>query len=287
MADEKKAVIDYDSSVEIADGIFWVGFYDTHTGLHCHPYLIVDGDEALVIDGGSRPDFSSVMMKILRSGIAPRQIGALLYQHYDPDLCGSIPNFENIINRKDLKIISAAENLMFIQHYAASCQMLSINAIDYRYTFSSGRALRFIRTPFAHSHGSFVTFDPKSGILFSSDLFGSASTDWELFLELGASCLDCADLSACPEHRKICPIDKIADFHRKIMPSGNALKYAIENILKVPFTMIAPQHGSILKDNPTIGYVVELLSRLNGVGIDGIVGADYVFDFGNLNERFK
>jgi serine phosphatase RsbU (regulator of sigma subunit) len=45
----------YDSAVEIAPGIFWVGFYDAPSGLHCNPYLIVDEDEAVVIDGGSRP----------------------------------------------------------------------------------------------------------------------------------------------------------------------------------------------------------------------------------------
>ena len=45
---------DYENPIEIADGIFWVGFYDRQSGLHCNPYLIIDNDEALVIDGGSR-----------------------------------------------------------------------------------------------------------------------------------------------------------------------------------------------------------------------------------------
>ena len=116
----------YVSSVEIAEGIYWVGFYDTQSGLHCNPYLILDHDEALVIDGGSRPDFASVMMKIMQTGIAPKQIQALVYQHYDPDLCGSIPNFEDIIRREDLKIISAAENLMFIRHYSVASRLVSL-----------------------------------------------------------------------------------------------------------------------------------------------------------------
>jgi flavorubredoxin len=94
----KKDDIDLETSVEIADGVYWVGFYDEQAGLHCNPYLIIDNDEAMVIDGGSRPDFATVMMKILQTGIAPNKIKALLYQHYDPDLCGSIPNFEDIIS---------------------------------------------------------------------------------------------------------------------------------------------------------------------------------------------
>lgn len=103
--------IDYERPVEIADGVYWVGFFDKQTGLHCNPYLIVDGNEAIVIDGGSRPDFATVMMKILQTGISPNQIQGLVYQHYDPDLCGSLPNFEDMIKSEDLQIICPERNL--------------------------------------------------------------------------------------------------------------------------------------------------------------------------------
>ena len=117
---------DYENPIEIAEGVYWIGFYDRQSGLHCNPYLIVDNDEALVIDGGSRPDFPTVMMKILQTGIAPGSIGTMVYQHYDPDLCGSIPNFEGIIKRRDLKILSASDNLMFIRHYSVSSRLVPL-----------------------------------------------------------------------------------------------------------------------------------------------------------------
>ena len=277
--------IDLERSVEIAKGVYWVGFYDEPAGLHCNPYLIVDNDEALVIDGGSRPDFATVMMKILQTGIAPDQINGLLYQHYDPDLCGSIPNFEDIIKRDDLRIISDSANLMFIRHYSVSTQLLPISRINYRYEFSSGRTLQFIRTPYSHSGGSFVTFDPQSGILFSSDLFGSLGLDWELFLKLRPECMGCFHLENCPLKKTICPINDILNFHRSVMPSSKALKYALERVLDVPFTMIAPQHGSIISDPKVIQYVFEQLISLTDVGIDGIIDDDYAFDFGKLKER--
>jgi flavorubredoxin len=107
----------YDRPVEIGPGVFWIGFYDRESGLHCNHYLIVDGDEAVVIDGGSRPDFPVVMMKILQTGVTPSSIKALVYQRYDPDLCGSIPNFVDIVGNKDLVIISDKHNHMFIRHY--------------------------------------------------------------------------------------------------------------------------------------------------------------------------
>ena len=154
--------LDYDQPIEIAEGIHWIGFYDESSGLHCNPYLIVDGDEAVVIDGGSRPDFPTVMMKILQAGISPSSISTLIYQHNDPDLCCSIPNFEDIIDRDDLKLLAEKYNIPFIRHYSVSSPIVPIDTIENQFTFSSGRKLTFIRTPFAHSAGSFVTFDEKT-----------------------------------------------------------------------------------------------------------------------------
>lgn len=285
MFNSQKDDIDLETSVEIADGVYWVGFYDEQSGLHCNPYLIIDNNEAVVIDGGSRPDFATVMMKILQTGITPNQISALLYQHYDPDLCGSIPNFEDIIKRDDLKIISDSANLMFIRHYSVSTRLLPISQINSQFSFSSGRTLQFIKTPYAHSGGSFVTFDPQSGILFSSDLFGSLGIEWELFLRLRPECLGCIHLSNCPAKKAICPINDILNFHKTVMPSAKALKYALEQILSVPFTMIAPQHGSIIDDRKVMRYVFEQLINLTDVGIDGLIDNHYAFNFDKLRER--
>ena len=282
-----KNEFDPEGSVEIAEGVYWVGFYDEQAGLHCNPYLIVDNDEAMVIDGGSRPDFATVMMKILQTGIVPNQIVALLYQHYDPDLCGSIPNFEDIIKRNDLRVISDSENLMFIRHYSVTTPLLPISKLNYQYTFSSGRTLKFVKTPYAHSGGSFVTFDPQSGILFSSDLFGSLGLDWELFLNLKPACINCVSFASCPQNRSICPVKDILNFHKTVMPSAKALKYALEQMLEIPFTMIAPQHGSIIKDKKIMRYVFELLATLKGVGIDGVIEDDHMLDLDKIKQRFR
>ena len=55
--------LDYDEYIQVADGTYWVGKADRDSGLHCNPYLIVDGNEAVLLDGGSREDFSTVMLK--------------------------------------------------------------------------------------------------------------------------------------------------------------------------------------------------------------------------------
>jgi flavorubredoxin len=277
---------EYDRPIEIGKGVYWIGFHDVHSGLHCNPYLIVDYDEAVVIDGGSRPDFPTVMMKILQTGIAPQQIAALIYQHYDPDLCGSIPNFEDIIDRKDLIIVSDELSTDFIRHYAVSCRISNLEDMNDRHEFSSGRTLRFFKTPHAHSAGSFVTLDSETQILFTSDLFGSYGKHWDLFLRLPPECKACMDYSSCQRGETHCPIKDILRFHQQLMPSERALKYALERILEIPFTMLAPQHGSIVDDRVIAKFLFNLLISLDEVGIDGIIPKGYGFNFDKLEERF-
>lgn len=278
---------EHDRPVEIGKGVYWIGFHDVHSGLHCNPYLIVDNDEAVVIDGGSRPDFPTVMMKILQTGIDPQQIAALIYQHYDPDLCGSIPNFEDIIDRKDLIIVSDEKSADFIRHYSVGCKVSNLEDMNARYEFSSGRTLRFFETPHAHSAGSFVTFDSETKILFTSDLFGSYGKKWDLFLRLPPECKACMDFTNCQGGETYCPIMDILNFHQQLMPSERALKYALEKILEIPFAMLAPQHGSIIDDREITKFLFKLLISLEEVGIDGIIPKDYGFNFHKLEERFS
>lgn len=260
--------LNYERPVAIAEGVYWVGFFDPNAGFHCNPYLIIDGEEALLIDGGSRPDFPTVMMKILQTGIQPSQIKGLVYQHNDPDLCGSVYHFEDLIGRKDLQLISSREESVFIRYYGIKAPIQSIEDIGYSYTFSSGRRLRFLMTPFAHSTGSFITFDEQTGILFTSDLFGSYSNNWHLFQKISPACRSCETVGNCPGGQE-CILHSIVEFHRRIITSEKALRYALRQVASVPYTMIAPQHGSVLHAEDA-SFVLDRLASLEGVGIDGI-----------------
>ena len=262
----------YDRPVKIAEGIFWVGFRDKNTNLLCNPYLIIKDEQAVLIDSGSRTDFAVVMMKILQAGIDPGQIVALIYQHYDPDLCGSMPNFVDMCGNRDLKIFSEKSNKVFISHYIHRDKyhlLYSIDDEDYQFTLKN-RKLTFISTPYAHTQGSFVTYDEKTGTLFTSDLFGSYSTQWELFLELEEKCFSCSDYENCPNGNRYCPFPDMMSFHRNVMPCDKSVRYAMAKIKELDIDIIAPQHGSILTKQREIQFISEKLGSLDGVGIDGI-----------------
>lgn len=262
--------IKYDRPVTIAEGISWIGFCEEATNFHCNPYLVVQRDKVVVIDSGSRGDFAVVMMKILQAGISPKQISALIYQHTDPDLCGSVPNMVDICENNDLLILSAADNNDFIKYYLEKEKHGMLKAIhDFNFSYEfNGRVLDFIKVPYSHSPGSFVTYDRNTKTLFSSDLFGSFSTNWDLFLEFDEPCINCPGYENCPQGKSYCPLMDILLFHKKIMPSEKALRYAMTAIRKLDIHLIAPQHGSIIGNRRDIYSLIDKLTALSGVGID-------------------
>ena len=254
--------------IEIADGIYWLGYSYGSSSLHCNPYLIVEGDEAVLVDGGSRDDFSYVMLKILRTGLRPAQIKRLIYHHYDPDLCGNLPQMEAMINTPELHIISHAENNVFIHYYSKKTPKIDYRSINNEFVFESGRRLAFYGTPFCHAPGSFVTYDTKTKTLFSSDLFGSYDTEWALFTDLNPACEICYANQICPVTGKACPLYPIGQFHQHIMTSNAALIHALDVMEALDIERIAPQHGSILSGKQQVQLALHYLRRLGDVGID-------------------
>lgn len=259
--------------VEIADGIYWVGYSDDNSGLHCNPYLIVEGNEAVLIDGGSRDDFSNVMLKILRTGLDPSQISRLIYQHYDPDLCGSLPQLESIINNEALRIISHVENNIFIHYYSPKTKKLDFRDLNNHYDFATGRRLEFYATPFCHQLGSFVTYDIQTKTLFSSDLFGSFDHQWNLILELNADCRDCRGANTCPPG-STCYIKGIKKFHQRIMTSNLAASHTMNVIESLDIARIAPQHGSIISSREDMETIIRHLRSIKNVGIEFLLSGE-------------
>ncbi len=253
---------------EIADGVYWIGFSEKDSKLFCNPYIIVDGDEAVLIDSGSRDSFSTVMLKILRIGINPKQIKRLIYHHYDPDLCGSLPHFEAIIDSPDLRIISQQSNILFLNHYSSQTPKDCFMDLDFEYTFGDGRTLKFIHTPYSHSPGSFITYDIKTKTLFSSDLLGGFDNEWRLFNPLKDSCHNCSPQQLCPKNSSSCRLYGIGRFNQIAMSSTKALRYALDKVLELDTKLIAPQHGSIIDSEKDKHTIINYLKSIDNIGFD-------------------
>ncbi len=212
---------------EIADGIYFVGSGLQENGLHCMPYLIVEGKEAVLIDPGSVLDFEYVYENVC-SLIPLEQLKYIILHHEDPDFCSAVPLFEQ--RGATFKIITHWRTQTLIRYYGVKSEYYLVSKNKFKFIFETGRELSFILTPYLHFAGSIVTYDNKTKTLFSSDLFGafSAST-WNLY----------ADDSY---------MERMLTFHEHYMPSHDIMSACMDIFLGMEINLIAPQHGSLIKE---------------------------------------
>ena len=105
------------------------------------------------------------------------------------------------------------------------------------------RTLQFVFTPYLHFAGAFGTFDPATGTLFSSDLFGGFTDDHSLF-------------ASSVEY-----FDAMRAFHEHYMPNREILDHVLQELRQLPLHLIAPQHGQIIPEH-LIAPIMDLLEKL-------------------------
>jgi len=219
--------MDYTKAIEIAKNIYWVGMYLKNDPFQCHPYFINNGDESILIDPGSMMEFETVIAKT-KQITDLKNIKYIILHHQDPDLCASVPQIEKLIARDDLQIITHSRMSVLIQHYQISSTYYEIDKNELKLITPNGFKLEFHTTPYCHSPGAFVTYEPKSKVLFSSDIFGGLEESWEFYA-------------------KDDYFEQAKAFHSAYMPSKDIFNYSLRKIEKLDINLIAPQHGSIIE----------------------------------------
>lgn len=234
-------------TAKIADGIYWVGGSEQDGGLHCNPYLIVENDEAVLIDPGSVLDFEAVFENVC-SLVPLENIKYCILHHQDPDFCSSVPLFEK--KGANFKIVTHWRTQTLVKYYGVTSEYYIVNENDLKLTLKSGRTLGFVLTPYLHFPGAITTYDYKTKVLFSSDLFGAYSFEWNLYAQ--------GDY-----------IEKMKTFHEHYMPSNSILRPVMEVLLGMDIDIIAPQHGSVIHEN-VVQYIKVLRDLECGALLDPV-----------------
>jgi len=232
--------MDFTKTVEIAHRIHWVGMYLENDPFQCHPYFIENGDESILIDPGSMLEFDAVVKKV-NSISSMKNIKYIILHHQDPDLAASVPEMEKLIDRSDLKIVTHSRMVPLVKHYLIRSDYYEIDRYDHQLQ-SRNIYLKFITTPYCHSPGAFVTYEPSSKTLFSGDIFGGIEESWEFFADEDY-------------------FEKAKPFHAEYMPSRDIFNYTLSKIESLDIELIAPQHGSIIRKK----YIDSLIRQMKAL----------------------
>ncbi|MDQ7032910.1 MAG: diguanylate cyclase [Desulfonauticus sp.] len=233
--------MDLSKPIEIAEDVYWIGYVVPNDPFQCHTYLIKNKDESILIDPGSMITFPVVLEKIF-SLVKLTDIKYIIMHHQDPDITGCYSTLESIMPKRKRYIVTHWRTTMLLKHFGWKTPFYLVNENNWQLK-AGDRELEFIFTPYAHFPGAICTFDKATATIFSSDIFGSVNDDFKLFAD-----------QAC--------LDGIKTFHKHYMPGKHILNYALKKIKAKEPKLIAPQHGSIIKDKKIMKEIFNLLTDL-------------------------
>jgi flavorubredoxin len=205
--------------------IFWLGITD-ETAFRCNTYLIVDRDQAILIDPGSKQYFPQVRQRVAQI-MPPENITGMVLCHQDPDVAASMTDWLDI--NPSIRVYTTPRTQVLLPNYGCSGYAYYDVTENPVYTLPSGAGLQFVEAPFLHFPGAFVTYDIQARYLFSGDIWAALDLDWTLTVD------------SFEEH-----IRKMDLFHLDYMASNLAARGFVRRIENLAIDAILPQHGSIL-----------------------------------------
>jgi len=120
--------------------IYWLGLIQ-QTAFGGNTYLIVNEDEAVLVDPGGRSNFSQIYNSV-KTIIDPSNIASIILCHQDPDIAASITDWLEIY--PDIQIISNPRTHALLPHYGKVDYTTYDIETNYRFSFKSGNTLQFI-----------------------------------------------------------------------------------------------------------------------------------------------
>jgi diguanylate cyclase (GGDEF)-like protein len=228
--------------IEIAPRTWWVGQHLDSDHFQCHVFLLERGDQSVLFDPGGLLTFDEVWRKV-NLVVGGDQVRWLVCHHPDPDTAASLIRLDSLITRPDAAIVTHWRSASLLKHFDLRLPFWLVDEHDWELDVGD-HLLKFVFTPYLHFPGAFATFDPTTGALFSSDLFGGFTGGAELYAE---------DLSY---------FDSMRPFHEHYMPSQEILAHAIQKLEVLPIRLIAPQHGRLIPE-PLVSPIIQKVKTLD------------------------
>ena len=222
----------------MAPGLHWVGALDPDLrifdlimnaphGTTYNSYLVEGKKDSALIET-VKAGFTDTYLENLSSLVDLSKIGYLILNHTEPDHTGSLnalleaaPSIRLVSSKNAVRLIRGILN--------RDVEVIAVgdgDEIDL-----GGRTLRFIEAPFLHWPDTMFTYLPEDQVLFTCDFLGSHYADARMFDD------EVDDFSFEFKYY----------FEHIIRPFKEFSLRALSRIEDLPFRMIAPSHGPILR----------------------------------------
>ncbi|MGR8934216.1 MAG: MBL fold metallo-hydrolase [Gammaproteobacteria bacterium] len=199
-------------------------------GIHSNQYLVMHGDDGVLLDPGGFGVMPGVLTELLRH-MTTENIRAIILSHQDPDIVGGLSTWLELTNAS---VYVSEIWLRFLPHYGISsmAKFTGVPDAGMTCTFAPDFRLQLLPAHFLHSEGHINVYDPIAKVLFSGDI-GAAMLPPELEYEF----VD--DFAA--------HLPYIEAFHRRYMVCNKAARLWVESVIALDIDLLAPQHGPIYR----------------------------------------
>lgn len=243
-------MINIDSSIKIADDVWWVGVNDRKKvrfenmwpipeGISYNAYVIKVNDEFVLVDG-VESEYTDIYINKVSEVISDfDKIKYIIVNHLEPDHQGSLEY--TLKKAKNAKIIISSIGARMIKDFYDVPEDRLMPIKDGESIKINNKSFKFIYTPWLHWPETMVTLDETDSILFTCDIFGS-------YVALSNGIFDDqVDMKHYINEAKRYYVNIVGRYTKNTIEALNKLDGIFDNL-----KIIAPAHGPIYRSDPRI-----------------------------------
>jgi flavorubredoxin/flavin reductase (DIM6/NTAB) family NADH-FMN oxidoreductase RutF len=223
--------------------------------------FLIQGEKVALVDTSHRK-FEQLYLEIITGLIDPNQIDYLIISHTEPDHSGLVKDILQLA--PSITVVGAKVAIQFLENMVHQPFKSMLVKSGERLDLGNGHELEFISAPNLHWPDTIFTYDHKTNILYTCDVFGMHYCDDHTYDE---------NFTAIEED--------FAYYYDCLMgPNARSVLAALKRIEKLEIKTVATGHGPLLQH-----YIPEWIGRYQNwsseqAKTETLVALFYVEDYG-------
>ncbi|MBD2343503.1 diflavin flavoprotein [Anabaena subtropica] len=223
--------------------------------------FLIKGEKIALIDTSHRK-FEQLYLEIITGLIDVNQIDYLIVSHTEPDHSGLVKDILQLA--PNITVVGAKVAIKFLEDMVHQPFKSMLVKSGERLDLGNGHELEFISAPNLHWPDTIFTYDHKTSILYTCDVFGMHYCDDHTY----------------DENFTVIEEDFAYYYDCLMGPNARSVLAALKRIEKLEIETIATGHGPLLKN-----YISEWIGRyqnwsLSQATTEAFVALFYVEDYG-------